>query len=60
MGSGTMSPKYARDVAVGMGSWAADLGEEVGWVRDRSGLGSVGSPLAADISAAEMAVGNYV
>jgi hypothetical protein len=55
-----MSPKYARDVAVGMGSWAADLGEEVGWVRDRSGLGSVGSPLAADISAAEMAVGNYV
>jgi hypothetical protein len=24
-----MSPKYARDVAVGMGRWAADLGEEV-------------------------------
>jgi hypothetical protein len=29
-------------------------------MRDRSGLGSLGSPLAADFSAAEMGVGKYV
>jgi hypothetical protein len=42
-----------RDGEVGGG-----FGGGVGWVRDRCGLGSLGSPLAADFSAAEMALGN--
>ena len=59
--SGTMSPKWARDVAVGMGSWAADLGEEVGWAcGDRCVLGSLVVCLRDDISAADMDVGNYI
>ena len=44
--SGTMSPKWARGVAVGMGSWAADLGEEV------AGLAGIGAAAISPLPSA--------
>jgi hypothetical protein len=52
--SGTMSPKWARDVAVGMGSWAADLGEEMAGLAGIDAAAISPLPLALLSSAASI------
>jgi hypothetical protein len=51
---GSMSPKWARGVAVGTGSWAADLGEEMAGLAGIDAAAISPLPLALLSSAASI------